>query len=62
MTTTTTGMTAEEFLRGEAQHHSELIDGEVVVEQPNVRHQRISRFVTRRFEDWTESDLGPAAG
>lgn len=57
-TTTATGMTADEFLRGEAQHHSELIDGEVVVEQPHVRHQRISRFVTRRFEDWTESDLG----
>lgn len=58
MTTTTTGMTAEEFLRGEERWYSQLIDGEVVVEQPNVRHQRIGFFLSRRFQDWAETDAG----
>ncbi len=57
-TTATTGMTAEEFLRGEERHHSELIDGEVVVEEPNIRHQRIGSFLWRRLQEWAESDVG----
>jgi Uma2 family endonuclease len=58
MTTSTTSMTAEEFLRGDERHHSQLIDGEVVANEPNVRHQRISFFLGRRLQDWAESAPG----
>ncbi|MGI8758460.1 MAG: Uma2 family endonuclease, partial [Acidimicrobiales bacterium] len=50
----TTGVSADEFLGGDWDRDAELVDGEVVVNDPTLWHQRIAGRVFRRLEEWSE--------
>lgn len=55
-------LTAQEYLALPLDEYrfTQLIDGEVVVNQPSVRHQEITLFIARRLVDWIEA--GPSRG
>jgi Uma2 family endonuclease len=47
-------LTAEEYLERDFPPYTQLIDGEVVVNQPSARHQRIAFHIAYRIRNWTE--------
>jgi Uma2 family endonuclease len=51
-------MTADEFYALPEQRHRELIDGEVVVNEPSVRHQRIAGRLFARLAVFAEEHPG----
>ncbi len=53
-------MTAEKFIELPLDEYrfTQLIDGEIVVSEPILRHQRITGFVYRRLAEWTEARPG----
>jgi Uma2 family endonuclease len=52
-------MTAEEFFeRVPTRHYSQLIDGEVVMEEPTVGHQVVVMRILRALQDWTYAEPG----
>jgi Uma2 family endonuclease len=56
------GLTADEFLELPLDEYrfTQLIDGEIVVTEASLRHQRIVMFLARRLAEWTEE--GPGRG
>lgn len=53
-------LTADEFLAlpPDEYRFAQLIDGEIVVTEALLRHQRITVFIARRLMEWTEADPG----
>ncbi|MDQ3353619.1 MAG: Uma2 family endonuclease [Actinomycetota bacterium] len=60
MAVTTTSLRADEYLSQAdvLPPRSELIAGEVVVNTPSTRHQRLLGFVYRRLDDWATEAPG----
>ncbi|MGH3755699.1 MAG: Uma2 family endonuclease, partial [Pseudonocardiaceae bacterium] len=52
--TVTTGIGAGAFMAGDWDGDAELVDGEVVVNDPTLWHQRIALRIARRLEEWCE--------
>ena len=50
-------LTAEQFLELPLDEYrfTQLIDGEIVVSEPTLRHQEILGFLYRRLADWTDA-------
>jgi Uma2 family endonuclease len=47
-------MTAEQYFESvPTRHYSQLIDGEVVMDEPTVRHQVVVMRILRALQDWT---------
>jgi Uma2 family endonuclease len=57
---TDTTLTAAEYLSTSDQRprRTELINGEVMVNNPTIRHQKIVRYVEFALEEWTRSKPG----
>lgn len=53
-----TGITIEEFLTGAWPQGAQLIDGEVVVNDPTFRHQRLAGRLFRKLAEWSETSSG----
>jgi len=51
----TTGLSAEEYLARDFPPRTQLIRGEVVVNEPIIRHQRVAQFLFRRLADWVDA-------
>jgi len=52
-------MTAEEYFeRVPTRHYSQLIDGEVVMDEPTVGHQVVVMRILRALQDWTHAKPG----
>jgi Uma2 family endonuclease len=51
-------LTSEEYLARPEDHFTQLIDGEIVVTEPTLRHQAIVLFIVRRLADWVEAGSG----
>jgi Uma2 family endonuclease len=52
-------MTAEEYFeRVPTRHYSQLIDGEVVMDEPTVGHQVVVMRILRALQDWTAAEPG----
>jgi Uma2 family endonuclease len=53
-------MTAEEFIELPLDEYrfTQLIDGEIIVSEAILRHQRITGFIYRRLAEWTEAAPG----
>ena len=49
---------AEYFASSPEQHYIELIDGEIVVNEPNIRHNRIGGELYRLIRNWCEAGEG----
>ncbi len=59
MALTSTRLTAEEyFALPPTEKRTQLIDGEVVVTEPSVRHQRIASEIFRRLANWLADHPG----
>ena len=59
MALTSTRLTAEEyFALPPTEKRTQLIDGEVVVTEPSVRHQRIAAEIYRRLANWLDDHPG----
>jgi Uma2 family endonuclease len=54
----TTRMLVEDFLGGDVPPHSQLINGEVVVHDPNFRHQRTLGAIFLQLSLWTIAASG----
>jgi len=52
MVVTERRLTAEQYLALPPEPNTQLIDGEVVVNDPSLRHQRISFALARRIDAW----------
>jgi Uma2 family endonuclease len=52
-------ITAEEYFeRVPTRHYSQLIDGEVVMDEPTVGHQVVVMRILRALQDWTHAKPG----
>jgi Uma2 family endonuclease len=60
MSTVTERMTADRFLAigDELPRFSQLIDGEVVVNEPSARHQDLAGYLYRGLADWADRQPG----
>jgi Uma2 family endonuclease len=59
VTLTGQAITAEEYLaRPPEDRSTQLVGGEIVVNQPSVRHQDLSGLIYRRLADWVDSGTG----
>lgn len=59
MAVTTRRLSAEEyFALPPGPRFTQLVDGEVVVNQPNLRHQRITFELARLLRDWCVAEAG----
>jgi Uma2 family endonuclease len=58
MSVTTERLTVEEFSARDFPRGTQLVNGEVVVNDPALRHQRIAVFVLRRLADWADAEPG----
>jgi Uma2 family endonuclease len=56
--TTRTGLTIEQFLAGDWPPQTQLIDGEVILNDPSFRHQEISARVLEALRAWVRSANG----
>ena len=55
----TSGLTAEEyFVATDGDPRTQLVDGEIVVNSPNIRHQRIADFLLFRLTLWCVAEPG----
>jgi len=54
-------MTAEAYLALEERHFTQLIDGEVVVNEPTWRHQLITQRIVFALTEWTRAAPGRGA-
>jgi Uma2 family endonuclease len=54
----TTRLTAEEYLAGRFPRESQLINGELVIIDPRLRHQQAVARTLRALEDWSGSPEG----
>ncbi len=57
---TITGLSVEEFRAGEWPRGAQLVEGEVVVNDPTFRHQEMVLRIVRALAEWTEA--GPGRG
>lgn len=57
-TTVATGLSVEEFLEGDHPPGAELIDGEVIVNDPTFWHQEIAKRILVALHLWVGSDEG----
>jgi Uma2 family endonuclease len=57
---TTNQLSAEEYLATDdlRQRRTELLNGEVIVHEPSVRHQRIVQLLDARLFNWVEAGTG----
>ena len=53
-----TRLSIEEFLRGDWPPGAQLIDGEVIVNDPTLQHQRICKRILFAIEDWSRNGEG----
>jgi len=53
-----TRLSIEEFLRGDWPPGAQLIDGEVIVNDPTLRHQRACTRLIVALDSWTRTDIG----
>ena len=60
MALTSTRLTAEEyFALPPTEKHTQLIDGEIVVTEPTLRHQRLTLEIVRLLTNWLLKNPGP---
>ncbi len=53
-----TAVGAEEYLAGDFERGSQLVNGEVVVTDPRLRHQGVVLRLARSLDDWCRSSAG----
>lgn len=58
MVATRTAMSIEDFLAGDWPKNTQLIDGEVVMNDPSFRHQRVTFRIAEALAAWTRSGKG----
>ncbi len=54
----TTGISISDFLAGDWPPDAQLVDGEVIVNDPSFEHQRIAGLVFRRLAEWVDAAPG----
>lgn len=54
----TTGISVEDFLAGDWPPDAQLVDGEVIVNDPSFEHQRIAGLLFRRLAEWVDEGVG----
>ena len=56
--TARTRLTAEYFALALPGRHTQLVDGEIVVNEPSLRHQRILLEIVSVLREWTRTEAG----